>query len=86
MGNNELFMQEYKNVENTLRNKYGMTYLELEGRIATTDMKSKMQVCRILRNYIAHESDCAQFISISPAQILFLNQLNCYLTQSGGFK
>ena len=82
--NTSLFLQEFRNVEGVLRGRFNMTYLDFENTVAPPDMKKKMQVCRILRNYLAHEQDGDTFISVSLGEIEFLQKLCCYLRNFRG--
>lgn len=77
--NTDLFLQAYKNLENTLRNKYSSTYLTFETCVATGAIKSKLQICRIMRNYIVHETDGNTFVTPSSTQVEFLRYMNNYL-------
>lgn len=82
MSNVDVFMLEYKKVENVLRDKFGMSYLKFEDAITVPGVRSKLQLCRIMRNYIAHEEDGHVFVSPSINQIAFLRDLNSFLLRS----
>lgn len=75
----EMFLQAYRSVENTLRNKYHMSYWDFESNVAGADMRPKLQLCRIMRNYMSHEKDGSTFVLPSRGQILFLQNLNACL-------
>lgn len=84
MDNVDVFMLEYKKVESVLRDRFGMSYLKFEEAMAVPSIRSKLQLCRIMRNYIAHEEDGHVFISPSIKQIAFLRDLNSFLLRSRG--
>lgn len=65
------FLNAFRSVDSELKlnNK---TVLDFENELNGTDQE-KMKVCRIMRNYIAHND--AQFITPSIEQITFLNKM-----------
>ena len=67
------FIETYKELESLVREKYDSvrTY---EETLQDEDSK-KLQLCRIIRNYIQHNSDYESFISISPGMQSFLDDL-----------
>lgn len=82
MDNVDVFMLEYKKVEGILRDKFGISYLKFEEAVAVPSVRSKLQLCRIMRNYIAHEGDGHTFVAPSINQIVFLRDLYSFLFRS----
>ena len=71
--NNDKFLQAYKELETEL--KYiGQSVLDYENSLSDTDdNKEKIKLCRIVRNYISHNSD--NFAGTTNEMIKFLNSL-----------
>lgn len=71
--NNDKFLQAYKELETEL--KYiGQSVLDYENSLSDTDdNKEKLKLCRIVRNYISHNSD--NFAGTTNEMIKFLNSL-----------
>lgn len=68
----ELFLQKYKELENILL-KIGIDSVwSFESNIEDPSIKNKMYCCRIMRNYMQHNLDYADFLSINDGMIKFL--------------
>ena len=72
MNNNKEFMNKYKELETELRDQ-NLDYLELENQ-SENSIQNKMRVCRIMRNYMAHNAE-TNFVQISNAQLEFINDI-----------
>lgn len=72
MNNNKEFMNKYKELETELRDQ-NLDYLELENQ-SENSIQNKMRVCRIMRNYMAHNAE-TNFVQISDAQLEFINDI-----------
>lgn len=73
------FIETYKELESVIRDEYE-TVRVYEEQLPEVDSK-KLQICRILRNYIQHNADYEKFIQISPNMQSFLEE-QVYKVQS----
>ena len=64
------FIETYKELESAVRNEFE-NVRAYEESLPDEDAK-KLQICRIIRNYIQHNADYEKFISISPDMQSFL--------------
>lgn len=73
----EKFLTEYKRLENVLRDQGLGSVLDYENSLVTevSLTSEKLKVCRIQRNFIAHNDTGGKFICISPAQTAFIKRL-----------
>lgn len=53
----------------------------LEDRMSDQAIQTRMRMCRMIRNYIQHESDYEAFIDVSPGMIQFLDCLYTSITK-----
>lgn len=67
------FIESYKELESIVRNRYESVRV-YEDTLPEDDSK-KLQICRIVRNYIQHNADYETFISISNGMQSFLDDL-----------
>lgn len=68
------FLQTYKELEALVQQNHNKTIFEYENDLDSTDSK-KLQICRILRNYIQHNEDGYDFVAISDDMQKFLESL-----------
>lgn len=68
----EEYMIAYKELETTVKDEGLGTVLDYEKSLPQTEA-SKMQICRILRNHMAHSSD-RNFVAVTPDMIAFVNE------------
>lgn len=61
-GNLDKFLDSWKELENVMRNKKGMEVREWEDKNTGKVDAERLKVCRIIRNYVAH-NDTEGFIS-----------------------
>lgn len=80
----ENFLQIYKELEGLVLQNYDKTIFEYESELDQTSSK-KLQICRILRNYIQHNEDGFDFVAVSPSMQKFLSGL-CKLEKSKELK
>lgn len=66
------FIETYKELESVVRDEYE-TVRSYEEQLPDAESK-KLQICRILRNYIQHNADYEKFIQISPNMQSFLEE------------
>ena len=71
---NETFLDAYRVLENELKDYNGSSILDFENSLKEGSIeKERLKVCRIMRNYMAHND--TSFIVGSKDQILFLKDL-----------
>ena len=81
------FVEEYKAFERVVCNASHLSNLSwvleidftdsvfsLEKYIISEDVKDKIKVCRMLRNYIQHHPDAASFLSVTAEETAFLKE------------
>lgn len=74
-----IYITKYNDIENLLNklpdapSDANMKWLE--DQITDIKIKNKLYLCRILRNYIQHNSDFKEFISITDTMIDFLDEI-----------
>lgn len=78
---NDKFLDCYRNLENELRYE-GKTVLDYENSLQDEDIKDKLKLCRITRNYLAHHD--TKFVTATIDMCKFLDQLAIKVRQSGG--
>ena len=73
----EQFLNEYKRLENVLRDAGLGSVLDYENSLATevSLTSEQLKVCRIERNFLAHNDTGRKFLAISPAQTTFIKSL-----------
>lgn len=73
----EKFLTEYKRLENVLRDSGFGSVLDYESTLVTkvSLTSEQLKVCRIERNFLAHNDTGGKFICISPAQTAFIKRL-----------
>lgn len=85
--NDQEFLDLYKQIENAIpKMKDAPTDANMkwyEDTISDPSLRAKLYICRILRNYIQHNSDYQDFISIHSGMISFLQEI--YLIISSNF-
>ena len=69
----DTFIETYKELEGLVRDEYD-SVRNYEESLLDEDSK-KLQLCRLIRNYIQHNADYSTFIQISPAMQTFLDNL-----------
>lgn len=69
----EAYIASYKELEQLLRAD-NMSVLDYENTLPDSDLK-KMQLCRMTRNYIQHNSDYMNFIQISDGMQSFVDDI-----------
>lgn len=87
LANPEAFLEEYKAFERAVCNASHLSNLSwvleidcidsvfsLEKYIISEDVKDKIKVCRMLRNYIQHHPDAASFLSVTTEETAFLKE------------
>lgn len=67
------FIESYKELEGLVREKYE-SVRAYEEQLPDEDSK-KLQICRIVRNYIQHNADYEKFIQVSPGMQTFVDDL-----------
>lgn len=65
MSETQRFLEAYKLLEESIRDKTGGSVLDYENRLNRSAEGEKLQVCRILRNYASHHEDGLSFLSLS---------------------
>ena len=77
MREHDEFIKRFKKIEQRIRERYGdgKNFKWLEDQISDEDVKGKMRLCRTLRNFIQHEADYENFVSISNGMMTFLDDL-----------
>lgn len=73
----EKFLTEYKRLENVLHDSGFGSVLDYESTLVTkvSLTSEQLKVCRIERNFLAHNDTGGKFICISPAQTAFIKRL-----------
>lgn len=87
LANPEIFLEEYKAFERAVCNASHLSNLSwvleidftdsvfsLEKYISNEDVRDKIKVCRMLRNYIQHHPDAASFLSVTTEETAFLKE------------
>ena len=87
LANPEMFLEEYKTFERAVCSAEYLSNLSwvseidfidsifsLEKYIANEDVRDKIKVCRMLRNYIQHHPDAASFLSVTAEETAFLKE------------
>ena len=82
-----MFLEEYKTFERAVCSAEHLSNLSwvseidsidsifsLEKYIANEDVRDKIKVCRMLRNYIQHHPDAASFLSVTAEETAFLKE------------
>lgn len=72
MTNNDIFLETYKKLETEMRS-FGKSILDYENDLSDGAEKEKLKVCRIIRNYMAHQDK--KFVDISNDMINFISDL-----------
>lgn len=85
--NPEIFLEEYKAFERAVCSAEHLSNLSwvseidsidsvfsLEKYISNEDVRDKIKVCRMLRNYIQHHPDAASFLSVTAEETAFLKE------------
>ena len=70
---NEKFLEAFKNLESELRS-IGTTVLDYENSLEDSNTQEKLKLCRITRNYLAHQDK--KFIVASKEMIDFINNIS----------
>lgn len=78
---NDKFLDAYRNLENELRYE-SRTVLDYENALQDEDIKDKLKLCRITRNYLAHHD--TKFVTATLDMCKFLDQLSIKVRQSSG--
>lgn len=65
MNEPQRFLEAYKLLEESIRDKTGNSVLDYENHLNRSPEGEKLQVCRILRNYASHHEDGLSFLSLS---------------------
>lgn len=75
----EDFLHLYKNIELNIPKMKNATMDSnvkwLEDQIMEPEKRNKLYICRIIRNYIQHNSDYKEFITITEGMITFLKEI-----------
>ena len=87
LANPEMFLEEYKTFERAVCSAEHLSNLpwvseidsidsvfSLEKYISNEDVRDKIKVCRMLRNYIQHHPDAASFLSVTAEETAFLKE------------
>lgn len=72
MINHDEFISKYKEFESVVREEYS-SVKEYEDSLNEDDSK-KLQLCRLIRNYIQHNVDYKTFVAVTPAMHAFLSK------------
>lgn len=66
----DTFLEQYKSLEQILRTTYGadMSVLNYESKMDTSD-SDRLRICRIVRNFLQHNSDAKDFIRPTEAML-----------------
>ena len=79
------FIAAFKRVEQGVKLMPGVpaeaNFKWLEDRMNDQAIQTRMRMCRMIRNYIQHESDYEAFIEVSPGMIQFLDCLYASITK-----
>lgn len=75
----EEFLYLYKNIEQNIPKMKNATIDSnvkwLEDKIIEPEKRNKLYICRIIRNYIQHNSDYKEFLTINDGMITFLKEI-----------
>lgn len=71
----EQFLLEYKTLEQSIRQHTGNNVPHYEDSLNRSSEAEKLQICRIIRNYMVHREDSSKFLSF-PQMTQFLHQEN----------
>lgn len=75
----EDFLYLYKNIEQNIPKMKNATMDSnvkwLEDQIIEPEKRNKLYICRIIRNYIQHNSDYKEFLTINDGMITFLKEI-----------
>ena len=77
------YITKYNDIENLL-NKIPNAPIDanmkwLEDNISDLKIKNKLYLCRVIRNYIQHNSDGKEFISINDNNLSFLDEMKTFV-------
>lgn len=77
---NNKFLEAYRGLENELRYE-NKSVLDYENKIKDSNTQEKLKLCRICRNYMAHQD--TNFVSASKDMIAFIENLTKEIRLSG---
>ncbi|MBR3251699.1 MAG: hypothetical protein IKG55_08700 [Solobacterium sp.] len=69
------FIREFKELESYTRDLEEQSVFEYENTLPTED-REKLKVCRIIRNYMQHNTDSGDFVLIGKGMVDFIHELN----------
>ena len=74
----EEFLLEYNRLETLLKKSTDkpVMVLDYENSLTDIDVKEKLKVCRILRNYCRHHEDYSAFVDVTDGMLEFIRGVN----------
>lgn len=83
------FLQTFKAVELAIKNSSSTpndaNFKWLEDQVTDAELQSKMRLCRMLRNFLVHESCAETFCEVNEEQIEFLRSFLDFKERSGSY-
>lgn len=80
----EQFLAEYKVLENRIRQDKSMSVVDYENTLNRSPEAERLQICRILRNYMVHREDSSSFLNFSQ-MTQFLHEENLKFASTSAF-
>lgn len=80
MQKQDIFIQKFKEIENLIpklpNTPIDANFKWYEDNTLDNEKKQKLYICRVLRNYIQHNKDYLDFVSVSDDMLKFLDEIN----------